>query len=104
LAAEDRKIAANQQICPRRRAETEVARLELIAIALIVFGTSVLFDYVASVQVRALRMMTAETPGPSSRIAVSVGSSTNTATMMAGVALISLGILALSGVGGHVLV
>lgn len=82
----------------------EVARPELIAIALIVFGASVLFDYVASVQVRALRMMTAESPEHSSRLAVSVASSTNTATMMAGVALITLGILALSGVGGHVLV
>lgn len=82
----------------------DIARPELIAIALIVFGASVLFDYVASVQVRALRMMTGETPEHSSRRAVSVASSTNTATMMAGVALITLGILALSGVGDHVLV
>lgn len=82
----------------------DIARPELMAIALIVFGASVLFDYVTSVQVRALRMMTGETPEHSSRLAVSVASSTNTATMMAGVALITLGILALSGVGGHILV
>jgi hypothetical protein len=80
-----------------------VARPELISVALIVFGAALLFDFVASVQLRALRMMAPETPEPSSRLAVAVASSTDTATIVAGVALIILGILALSGLASHVL-
>jgi hypothetical protein len=77
-----------------------VARPELVAIALIVFGGSVLFDYMATVQVRALKMMAGERAEHPSRLAVSVASSTNMGTMMAGIALITLGILALSGIAG----
>lgn len=81
-----------------------VATAELVAIALIVFGGSVLFDYLTTVQVRALKMMSGEGSERSSQLAVSVASSTNMGTMMAGVALITLGILALSGIAGSILV
>lgn len=82
----------------------DVARPELIAVALIVFGAAVMFDFVASAQVRALKMMTAESPPGSLRMAMSAASSTNTATMLAGIGLITLGILALSGVVSYILV
>jgi len=81
-----------------------VAETTLIAVALIVFGAAVLFDFVASAQIRALRMMTAESPPLSSHMAMGVASSSNTASMLAGVALVTLGILALSGIAGDILV
>lgn len=81
----------------------DVARAALIAVALIVFGAAVLFDFIASAQARSLRMMTGDTSEQSAR-AVAVASSTDTATIAAGVALITLGILALSGVAGEILV
>ncbi len=82
----------------------DVARLTLIAVALIVFGAAVLFDFIARAQVRSLKMMTGDASEQSARLAVSVASGTDTATIAAGVALITLGILALSGVAGGILV
>jgi hypothetical protein len=79
-----------------------VARPELVSVALIVFGAAVLFDFIASAQLRALKMMTPETSEPSSQLAVAVATSTHTATTIVGVALITLGFLALSGVGGDI--
>jgi hypothetical protein len=76
----------------------------LVAIALIVFGGSVLFDYMTTVQVRAMKMLTEESTEHSARMAMSLASSTSMATLMAGVGLITLGILALSGLASEVLV
>jgi hypothetical protein len=71
-----------------------VATLELIAVALIVFGAAVLFDCIMVVQLRALRM-TVEGPAGSSRSA--------TSKTLVGFTLIILGIVALSGVASEIL-
>ena len=76
----------------------------LIAVAAIVFGTAVLFDFAARSQAHALRMMTRETTEQSAKLALAAASSTGTAALFAGVALITLGILTLAGIGGEVLI
>jgi hypothetical protein len=76
----------------------------LVAVAVIVFGAAVMFEFAARSQVRALRMTTAETPEQSARLALAAASSTSTAAMFAAVGLITLGILALAGVANGVLV
>jgi hypothetical protein len=76
----------------------------LVAIALIVFGAVIMFEFAARSQVRALRMTTAETPEQSARLAVAAASSTGTAAVFAGVGLVTLGILALAGLASTVLV
>ena len=81
-----------------------VARSTLIAAALIVFGASVLFDFIASVQVRALRMLNDAAPEQASRLAVPIAWSANSATMLAGIALITFGILTLSDASNEILV
>ena len=72
-----------------------VATEPLIAVALIVFGAAVLFDYTARAHLRALRMMGGAMPGESARIAMSAASTTNTAGVLVGVGLVTLGILSL---------
>lgn len=73
-----------------------VATEVLIGVALIVFGTAVLFDYVARAQMRALRMVGSGATGESTRIAMSAASTTNTAGVLIGAGLITLGILSLA--------
>ncbi len=81
-----------------------VAPQTLIAVAAIVFGVAVLFDFAARSQAHALRMTTGETPEQSAKLALAAASSTGTAALFAGVALITLGILALAGIAGEVLI
>jgi hypothetical protein len=81
----------------------DVAPHTLIAVAAIVFGAAVLFDFVARSQLRALRMTTGETPEQSARLALATVSSTSTAAIFTGVGLVTLGILALAGIAGEVL-
>jgi hypothetical protein len=81
----------------------QVAPQTLIAVAAIVFGAAVLFDFAARSQLRALRMTTGETPEQSARLAMATVSSTSTAAIFTGVGLVTLGILALAGVAGEVL-
>lgn len=76
----------------------------LVAIAVIVFGAAVLFEFAARSQVRALRMTTGETPEQSAKLALAAAFSTGTAATFTGVSLITLGILALAGVASGVLV
>jgi hypothetical protein len=73
-------------------------------VAVIAFGAAVLFDYVAHAQLRALRMTSAETPDQAARLALPAASSTSTATVLIGVTLISLGVLAVAGTNTNVLV
>lgn len=80
-----------------------VAPQTLIAVAAIVFGAAVLFDFTARAQAHALRMTTGETPEQSAKLAMATASSTSTAALFAGVGLITLGILALTGIYGEVL-
>jgi hypothetical protein len=81
----------------------DVAPHTLIAVAAIVFGGAVLFDFVARSQVRALRMTTGETPEQSAKLAMATASSTCTAALFTGVGLVTLGILALAGIASNVL-
>lgn len=81
-----------------------VAPQTLIAVAAIVFGAAVLFDFTARAQAHALRMTTSETPEQSAKLAMATASSTNTSALFAGVGLITLGILALAGIAGEVLI
>lgn len=76
----------------------------LTAVAVIAFGAAVLFDYVAHAQLRALRMTSAETSDQAARLALPAASSTSTATVLIGVALITLGVLAVTGTNTNVLV
>jgi hypothetical protein len=81
-----------------------IATQTLIAVAAIVFGAAVLFDFTARAQAHALRMTTHETPEQSAKLALAAASSTNTAALFAGVGLITLGILALAGIADEVLI
>jgi hypothetical protein len=81
----------------------DVAPLTLIAIAAIVFGAAVLFDFAARSRLHALRMTTGETPEQYAKLALATASSTSTAAIFAGVGLITLGILALAGIASEVL-
>ena len=81
----------------------DVAPPTLIAVAVIVFGAAVLFDFAARSQIRALRMTTSETSEQSARLALAAASSTSTAAIFTGVGLVTLGILALAGVAPEVL-
>jgi hypothetical protein len=69
----------------------------LIAVAAIVFGAGVLFDFAARSHLRALRMTTSDPSEYSARLAVATASSSSTAAIFTGVALITLGILGLAG-------
>lgn len=68
----------------------------LIAVALIVFGASVLFDYGAQAQLRALRTVGAGGTTDAARVAMSAAATTNAAALLLGVGLITLGILSLT--------
>jgi hypothetical protein len=81
----------------------DVAPHTLIAVAAIVFGAAVLFDFAARSQARALRMTTGETPEQSAKLALAAASSTSTAAIFAGIGLITLGILALAAIASEVL-
>ena len=69
----------------------------LTAVAIVIFGAAVLFDFVARAQLTALRTVNREDSERSARLALATASSMNTAAMLVGVALITLGILALAG-------
>jgi hypothetical protein len=81
----------------------DVAPQSLIAVAAIVFGAAVLFDFAARSEARALKMTTRETPEQAARLALAAASSTSTAAIFTGVGLATLGILALAGVASEVL-
>jgi hypothetical protein len=81
----------------------DIARPYLMAVALIVFGAAVFIDFVMSSQVRALRMTTSGTAG-SSRAALPAAASMELASLLIGVALVTLGIIALTGVRSELLI
>jgi len=80
-----------------------VASQTLIAVAIIVYGASVLLDFAARAQLQALRMTRADTPEHSARLALATASSTRTAAAFTAVGLVALGIIALAGLAGEVL-
>jgi hypothetical protein len=81
-----------------------VAPGALTAIAIIVFGAAVLFDFVARAQIRALKMVTGASSEHSARLAMAAAASTNTGGALVGVGLITLGILSLTGLVSSILV
>ncbi|HLI63310.1 MAG TPA: hypothetical protein VKV05_07905 [Terriglobales bacterium] len=80
-----------------------IAPETLIGVALIAFGAAVLFDYMARVQIRALRMVGEGASGESARIAISAASSTNTAGVLIAAGLVTLGILVLAHAAPEIL-
>jgi cobalamin synthase len=79
-----------------------IAAHVLTAVAVIVFGAAVLFDFAARAQAAALRI-SGESP-ESARIAYAEASRRNTSGPLIAVALITLGILALAGLTSTILV
>lgn len=81
----------------------DVARPELIAVALIVFGAAVVLDFIVKAQLRSLHtrylgMTGSEQAERSVAPAMSAGMNLGSAGTAAGVAIITLGILALTGI------
>lgn len=81
-----------------------VAPATLVAVAAIIFGAALAFEFVARSQARALRMTSRDTPEQSAKLALAIAASTGTAAPFTGVALITLGILALAGLASEVLI
>jgi hypothetical protein len=81
-----------------------IAAATLTAVAIVIFGAAVLFDFAARAQIMALRMVDRESSEQSAKLALTAASSTNTSAMLVGVALITLGILALAGLTTSILV
>lgn len=81
-----------------------IAAATLTAVAIIVFGAAILFDFATRAQIMALRMANREGSEQSAKLALATASSTNTSAMLVGVALITLGILALAGMTTSILV
>jgi hypothetical protein len=81
-----------------------IAAAELTAVAIIIFGAALLFDFAAKARIMAVRMMDRENSVQSARFALTAASNTNTSAMLVGVALITLGILALAGLTTSILV
>lgn len=72
-----------------------VASEPLVAIALIVFGASLMFDYGARAQMRMMRAAGASSSAEAARFAMTASTS-NSAILLVGVGLITLGIVALA--------
>lgn len=80
-----------------------LAAESLTGVAIIVFGAAVLFDYAAKAQMKALRMAGREGSETAARVALAAASATNTAAILVGIGLITLGILALAGAASSTL-
>jgi hypothetical protein len=81
-----------------------LASSTLNAVALIVFGAAVFLDFILMAQTRAMRMTTSATSPESSRLALAAAANTEMASILFGVALVVLGILALTGMRSEILV
>lgn len=76
----------------------------LTAVAVIVFGGAILLDHGARTQTRVLQVSAGQGSEEAARLAMAVTSSTSMAGVLAAAALITLGILALAGTAGEVLI
>jgi hypothetical protein len=81
-----------------------IAAVTLTAVAIVVFGAAIMFDYAARAQTMAWRTMNRESSEQSVRMTFAGASSGNTSAILMGVALITLGILALAGLTSAILV
>ena len=82
----------------------DIARPTLVAIALIVFGAAVFLNFIMASQTRALRMTRGSMAPESAKLASSAAASTELTAVLAGVALVVLGIVALCGVRSEILI
>ncbi|MBV8774045.1 MAG: hypothetical protein JO166_17200 [Deltaproteobacteria bacterium] len=82
----------------------DVARPTLTAVALMVFGAAVFLHFIMGTQTRALRMTGAAAPSGSSKAALSAAAGTEMASVLFAIALVVLGILALTGVRSEILI
>jgi hypothetical protein len=81
-----------------------IAAVVLTAVALIVFGAAVLFDFAAGAQAMVVRPMYREGVEQSVRVMRTAAPAWNSSAMLIAVALITLGILALAGLVSSILV
>jgi hypothetical protein len=81
-----------------------IAAAILSATAIIIFGAAVLFDFGAGVRLNTLRTLNQERSGQSSQLALAVSARQKSSAMLVGVGMIALGILALAGLAGTILV
>lgn len=82
----------------------DIARPTLIAVTLIVFGAAVLLDFVMASQTRALRMTAPSASVDSTKIAFSAAAGTEMGSILFALALVVLGILALTGLRSEILI
>jgi hypothetical protein len=82
----------------------DVARPTLIAVALIVFGAAVFLDFLMAANARALRMTSWTAPAESGRVALTAAAGSEMASVLFAIALVVLGILALTGVQSEILI
>jgi hypothetical protein len=81
-----------------------IAAATLTAVAIVVFGAAVLLDFPARAHLSALRMMNRESSEQPAKFAFATASRANASAMLVGVALITLGVLALAGLTTSILV
>lgn len=82
----------------------DVARPTLVAVALMVFGAAVFLHFIMATQTRALRMTAGAVPSESSRVALSAAAGSEMGSVLFAIALVVLGILALTGVRSEILI
>jgi hypothetical protein len=81
-----------------------IAAVTLTAVAIVIFGAAVLFDFAARAQIGVLRMANRDRSEQSDKLALTATPTPNSSAMLVGVALITLGILALAGLTASTLV
>ena len=85
-----------------------VATGPLVAVSVIVFGAAVLFDHAVRTRMRTFRLFSSATsmpgePTATAQIALSAATTAGSASILVGVGLIALGILALAGLSVDIL-
>jgi hypothetical protein len=82
----------------------DIARPTLLGVALIVFGAAVFLNFIMATQTRALRMTAGTGSAESAKVAVSAAAGSELTAVLVGVALVVLGIIALSGMRSEILI
>jgi hypothetical protein len=80
-----------------------IAAATLTTVAIVVFGAAVVFDFPTRAYLSALKMMNRESSEQSAKLALAATSRANASAMLVGVALITLGVLALAGLATSIL-
>jgi hypothetical protein len=82
----------------------DIARPTLVAVSLIVFGAAVFINFIMSTQTRALRMTASSVPAEPAKLTMTAAAETELTAVLVGVALVVLGIIALTGARSEVLI